>query len=173
MILEIIYIYEPRNYCAYLGSQADSTLQQLTEPRNQVPQHRDIEVLQTLSTKDTQTHFKPTHDFNLTLSHLLKQQTRHMMYLPSWSYHIDSLHHWGGLGCTQPGSIHSTLKKTERERPVMKDARSGFRVEWMSRGGWLYLLLLRGSETEVVKDLGLQSAEGFKQGRNQPGSVRL
>lgn len=36
-----------------------------------------------------------------------------------------------------------------------------------------YLLLLCGSETEVVEDLRLQGAEGLQQGRNQPGSMRL
>lgn len=34
----------------YLGTQAYSTLEQLTEPGNQLSQHRNIEVLQTLST---------------------------------------------------------------------------------------------------------------------------
>lgn len=36
--------------CVYLGAQAYSTLEQLTEPGNQLSQHRNIEVLQTLST---------------------------------------------------------------------------------------------------------------------------
>ena len=35
----------------YLGAQAYSTLKQLTEPRNQLSQHRNIKVLKTLNTK--------------------------------------------------------------------------------------------------------------------------
>lgn len=37
--------------CSYLGAQAYSTLEQLTEPGNQLSQHRNIKVLQTLSTE--------------------------------------------------------------------------------------------------------------------------
>lgn len=33
------------------------------------------------------------------------------MFSPSWSYHINGLHHWRGLSSTQPGSIHGTLER--------------------------------------------------------------
>ena len=36
-----------------------------------------------------------------------------------------------------------------------------------------YLLLLCGSEAEVVEDLRLQGAEGLQQGRDESGSMRL
>lgn len=39
--------------------------------------------------------------------------------------------------------------------------------------GWGYLLLLCGSEAEVVEDLRLQGAEGLQQGRDESGSMRL
>lgn len=48
-----------KNNVLYLGAQAYSTLEQLTEPWNQLSQHRNIKVLQTLSMQTHKTdHFK-------------------------------------------------------------------------------------------------------------------
>lgn len=97
----MIYIYEPRSSCTYLGAQADSALQQLTEPWNQVAQNGHIKVLQTLKTKHAHTN----------TSHNRLHSNIFSPHLPSWSYHIDGLHHWGGLGSTQSSGIHGTLGK--------------------------------------------------------------
>lgn len=50
--------YKHRGYgvFVYLGAQAHSTLQQLTEPRDQLSKHGHIKVLQTLSTGTQKTH---------------------------------------------------------------------------------------------------------------------
>lgn len=42
-----------------------------------------------------------------------------------------------------------------------------------TRAGRPYLLLLCGSEAQVVEDLRLQGAEGLQQSRDESGRVRL
>ncbi len=64
--------------CVYLGAQAHSTLQQLTEPGDQLTQHRNIKVLQTLSRR---THKANTYRTDLSsICHILSGRNLVLSY---------------------------------------------------------------------------------------------
>lgn len=85
-----------------------------------------------------------------------------------FSYHVNGLHHWRGLGGTQPGSIHGTLEAERTQLMTMWSLKCDKTCRLClsdlnedALDGCSYFFLLCGSETEVVEDLRLQGAEGL------------